>query len=239
MSIKLRFRIGQYRSLVILLGLLLCSLGGFAQQDAAVKVSILGDSYSTFEGYLTPDTNYVWYFNHADKKTDVDQVSQTWWDLFLKDHQYSLEINNSFSGATICNTGYRKEDYSNESFITRMDQLGAPDIIFIFGATNDSWAGSPIGVYKYSDWTKQDLYSFRPAMAYMLDHMKSQYTNAKIYFILNDGLKDSINRSVMDICKHYDIEYIPLTGIDKKSGHPSQKGMLQIKDQLNAYFDKQ
>ena len=25
------------------------------------SVSILGDSYSTFEGYVQPDTNFVWY----------------------------------------------------------------------------------------------------------------------------------------------------------------------------------
>ena len=118
-----------------------------------------------------------------------------------------------------------------------MDQLGSPDLIFIFGATNDSWAGSPIGEYKYSDWTKQELYSFRPAMAYMLDHMNKQYPDAKIYFILNDGLKDSINQSVMEICKHYNIPYITLSGIDKKSGHPSRKGMIQIKDQINAYLE--
>lgn len=33
------------------------SLGGFAQN----KVSILGDSYSTFYGYVTPETNLCWY----------------------------------------------------------------------------------------------------------------------------------------------------------------------------------
>ena len=29
--------------------------------QAKPSVSILGDSYSTFEGWLTPDTNAVWY----------------------------------------------------------------------------------------------------------------------------------------------------------------------------------
>src|SRR5574344_1656725 len=49
------------------------------------------------------------------------------------------------------------------SLNTRMNNLGdCPDIIFIFGATNDSWANSPIGDYKYADWTRQDMYSFRP-----------------------------------------------------------------------------
>ncbi|MBQ2592382.1 MAG: hypothetical protein II567_03775, partial [Candidatus Riflebacteria bacterium] len=38
--------------------------------------------------------------------------------------------------------------------------LGQPDVIFIFGATNDSWAGAPIGDYKYENITKADLYQF-------------------------------------------------------------------------------
>ena len=87
-------------------------------------------------------------------------------------------MNNSFSGATVCNTGYNKEDYTDRSFISRMDNLGCPDIIFIFGGTNDSWAGSPLGEFQYSGWTKETLYCFRPAMAYMLDHMKKRYRAA-------------------------------------------------------------
>lgn len=71
-------------------------------------------------------------------------VRNTWWHQFIKENNYRLCVNNSFSGATICHTGYRSEDYSDRSFITRMKALGCPDIIFIFGATNDYWAKSPL-----------------------------------------------------------------------------------------------
>lgn len=223
---------------LLLLTAVLYSSGSFGQHQERLKVSILGDSYSTFEGYLTPDTNYIWYYKTPRQQTDVSQVTQTWWDLFIKEHHATLEINNSFSGSTICNTGYNQEDYSHESFITRMDQLGDPDLIFVFGGTNDSWAGSPIGDYQYSDWTGEQLYAFRPAMAYMLDHMKKRYDGAQIYFILNDGLKDSINQSVIEICQHYDIQCIALSDIDKKSGHPSIKGMVQINDQISRYLQR-
>ena len=145
-------------------------------------------------------------------------------------------MNNSFSGATICHTGYRSEDYSDRSFITRMKALGCPDIIFIFGATNDYWAKSPLGEYKYADWSKKDLYSFRPAMAYMLDTMIDYYPNVEIYFLLNDGLENEITESVRTICKHYQIDCIELKGLDKMSGHPSVKGMKQISEQVKAYM---
>lgn len=138
-------------SLYLLLFLVFASGSAFAQQ----KVSILGDSYSTFYGYVTPDTDICWYGVPGEKReNDVRKVEETWWHHFINNHNYQLEINNSYSGATICNTGYEKADYSDRSFITRMNSLGKPDVIFIFGGTNDSWAGVPIGEYKYEGWTK-------------------------------------------------------------------------------------
>ena len=119
-----------------------------------------------------------------------------------------------------------------------MDKLGCPDIIFIFGATNDCWAGSPLGDYKYEGWTKEDLYTFRPAMAYLLDHMIDRYPNVEIYFLLNSGLKEEFNESVIAICNHYNIDCIELHDIDKKSGHPSIKGMEQISEQIKMFMRK-
>lgn len=204
------------------------------------SVSILGDSYSTFEGYLRPDTNAIWYFKvpESPKRTDVKNVCETWWHQFIKENNYRLCVNNSFSGSTICNTGYRKEDYSDRSFITRLTELGNPDIIFIFGGTNDSWANAPIGEYKYADWTKEDLYTFRPAMAYLLEHVIDHYPNVKIYFLLNNGLKEEINETVLTVCGHYGIPCIVLRDIDKISSHPSVKGMRQISEQVKAYLDR-
>ena len=61
----------------IILAALLCLTTATAQVKS---VSVLGDSYSTFEGYLTPATNEIWYFtNTAGGRTDVTDVRQTWW----------------------------------------------------------------------------------------------------------------------------------------------------------------
>lgn len=196
-------------------------------------VSILGDSYSTFEGFITPATNEPWYTLKMSSKTnDVKDVRQTWWHQFISEKGYRLCVNNSYSGATISYTGYHDEDYSPRSFCTRLDNLGCPDIILVFGATNDSWAGSPIGEYKYEKWKRADMFTFRPAMAYLLEHLIIRYPNVDIYFILNSDLKDEIDESVKTICSHYSIPVIELKDIDKQSGHPSIKGMRQIADQL-------
>lgn len=220
----------------------LCLCATWAGAQGVKSVSILGDSYSTFQGFVQPDTNAVWYFDPAKTiNTDVTSVRQTWWHQFIKNGGYHLCVNNSYSGATICNSGYKRgnpdfADYTDRSFVTRMTDLGCPDIIFIFGGTNDAWAGSPIGEYKYEGWTKEDLFAFRPAMAKMLAFMTDRYPNVDIYFILNDGLQEEINESVKTVCEHYQIPCIVLNGIDKANGHPTIQGMTQIYEQVKAFL---
>lgn len=201
-------------------------------------LAVLGDSYSTFAGFI-PKGNACWYNSPADhKRTDVTKVEQTWWWQVANEGGYKLGAIESYSGATICNTGYRDEDYSDRSFVTRCTNLGNPDIILICGATNDSWANAPIGDYKYANWKRVDLYFFRPAMAKMLNDIKLHYPNVEVYFILNTELKKEINESVLEVCKHYDVPVLELVDIDKKSSHPSVKGMKAIAQQVLKFIKK-
>lgn len=217
-----------------------------AQTSDLLRVSILGDSYSTFDGWMQPEWNAVWYFPETSEWTnvnnDVKRVEQTWWHQLVTDMGYVLEKNNSFSGATICYSGYpdqsgKHRDYSDRSFIGRASDLGHPDIILVCGGTNDSWCGAPVGEYKWDEWTNEDLYQFRPAMAKMCSELKTLYPKARIVFILNSELRDDINDSVHTICKHYNMECVDLHDIEKQAGHPSQAGMrafsLQVESQLN------
>lgn len=218
--------------------LLAVALSAFSQ--AKTSVAIFGDSYSTFEGYLTPDTMETWYFlgRNEPQRTDVKSVRQTWWWQVIKQMDWKLEVNNSWSGATICNTGYGDADYTHRSFMTRHSSLGHPDVILLFGGTNDSWCGAPLGEFKYEGWKRADLYCFRPALAWLLEHLQDRYPTADVFFLLNSELKESINSSVSDICAHYNVPVIKLSGIDKTSGHPNVKGMQQIADQVVATLKK-
>lgn len=204
--------------------LALCAMASCKTQ----RVSILGDSYSTFQDW-NPAGQAPFYPND---RNDVTEPEQTWWNLYIKAKGYQLEVNDSWGGTTICTTGYGRRNVAESSFLARYDRLGNPDIIFLFGGTNDAWANAPIGEYKYSDWTDEDLKSFRPALACVLTRLQKQYPKAKIYSLLNSELKEEINESMREVCKHYGVQLIELQDIEKQNGHPSIKGMQSISQQL-------
>ena len=202
------------------------------------RVSVLGDSYSTFQGYI-PEGNEAWYYTPVDtSRTDVDNVTQTWWWQVINQAGCLIEKNDSYSGATVSYHGYDNQDYSARSFITRLPRLGSPDIILIFGGTNDDWAGAELGEYQYDHFTQADFYTYRPALAYLLQQAKERYPNVKILFIINSELRKEIIESTKVICSHYSIPYIELKDIDKKLNHPTVKGMKAIAQQVLEFINK-
>lgn len=204
------------------------------QRETPKKLSILGDSYSTFEGYI-PEGYIAWYkpVPKEGRPTDVTRPEQTWWEIFMTENGYELETNNSYSGSTVCNTGYEGQDYSDRSFVNRVSLLGEPDLIIVFGGTNDAWAGVPLGEYVWENWKTEDLYAFRPAAAKTAYCLTTLYPGADVIYLVNDDINEEIKESTAEICRHYGISCITLHDIEKISGHPSQKGMRQIAEQLS------
>ena len=227
------------KKLFLLCAMAVMALTAQAQQDS-LRVTIFGDSYSTFEGWLEPATNEPWYWSenspNRDKNNDVTKVEQTWWYMLIEQMGWKLEKNNSYSGSTVGYYGYQNENYQPRSFNTRAGDLGEPDIILSCCITNDSWTGETVGKYKYANWDENDMWYFRPAMARLCSTLKQNYPMAKIYFILNTDLKPEHAESMRVICRHYGLPLIELHDIDKQDGHPSQKGMKAFCEQVKEYI---
>lgn len=225
--------------LLLILGIAAISL--HAATDS-LRVSIFGDSYSTFEGYIPP-THEPWYgpegspYSKGDSN-DVKRVEDTWWWQVAQNMGYRIEVNNSWSGSTVGYYGYRNENFQPRSFNTRVAYLGEPDIILCCCGTNDSWSGEKTGEYKYANWTENDMWYFRPAMARLLSAIRQNYPMAKPYIIINTELREDIVESMAVICRHYGVEYIQLHDIDKQSGHPSKAGMKAFADQVTEVLRK-
>ncbi len=204
------------------------------------NVLIFGDSYSTFKGYV-PDGYAIYYSENERPETDVRHVEETWWHALISETDSKLILNNSWSGSTVCYMGYNNTDCSEtSSFIYRFKKLkesgffekNTIDTVFVFGGTNDNWAGDEIGELKFSDFKKDELYSVLPAFCCLMDMLKSTLLQARIIFIINTELKPEIVEGIKTACKHFELEYIELQNINKNCGHPTVKGMQEIKEQI-------
>lgn len=74
-----------------MLSVLLLSLCLYTNAFAQKKVSILGDSYSTYGGYVSPSVNICWYDAEVGGKNaqnDVRHVEETWWYRLIKENGY-------------------------------------------------------------------------------------------------------------------------------------------------------
>ncbi len=207
------------------------------------NVFLLGDSYTTFKGYI-PDGHAAYYSESEDSITDATKVEDTWWNQVLARTDSSLILNSSWSGSTICNTGYSGKDSSHSSFISRLDTLidegffaeNKIDTVIVLGGTNDAWADSPIGEFKWEGQTKDDLYSFRPAVCYLGSRLAALGT--RVLFVVNTELKEEVPDGIKEVCRRYSFEFLQLKKIDKIQGHPGIAGMKKIAEQVIEYFEK-
>lgn len=207
------------------------------------NVFILGDSYSTFQGYI-PDEHKSYYGIEGFAETDVSRVNQTWWHLVIQETESHLVLNHSWSGTTICNTGYDGPDIPH-SFIRRFDKLAEKgfflkskiDTVFVMGGQNDDWCNAPIGELKISDWTDEDLLQYGPALCYLMYRLKIVLPTARILFVVNSEMKELIMDYQVRAAEIYDVECIQLEAIHKMNCHPTIFGMKQIADQILDYLN--
>lgn len=207
------------------------------------NIMIFGDSYSTFAGYI-PE-GYAVYYSSADRpETDVRKVEETWWHRVCTDLGLNLVLNNSWSGSTLCNTGYGGDCSMTNSFLHRLDVLKEEgffdtheiDTVFIFGCTNDSWANAPLGEIGFGDYTKEDLACVCPAICCFIGRVKETLPNANVIFLINTELKPQIGEAVKAASEHHGTSFIEMKTIDKRSGHPTIQGMKDIADQVEAFI---
>lgn len=206
---------------------------------------IFGDSYSTFYGFI-PE-GFAYYYGGDRHENDVSRVDETWWHKVISEADLNLVQNNSWSGSTIGFRGYNNSDCSKDSsFIFRLHALEEKgffkeneiDMVFVFGGTNDSWSNAPLGEMKFDDFKREELFCVLPAICFFLKELKRILPNAQIYCLVNTDIKPEIQNCLNIASKHFDITPVTFKSIDKDKGHPTIKGMLDIKTAVLKAMEK-
>lgn len=151
-------------------------------ETAARKLSILGDSISTFDGWI-PE-GYSCYFP---MDGDVPNVEQTWWKMVLKDTKMELCVNGSSSGSTCTGDSSSIDSVQYGCSECRIgDLIGSsgsfPDVIIVYMGTNDFLKAVPLGDNDGTRAVEEGMIeNFSDAYCMILDKLIAYYPNAEIY----------------------------------------------------------
>lgn len=219
-------------------------------------ISILGDSISTFEGYIPKADGFnLEHLARYPQDNLLKDVNETWWMQVITCLDAKLGINDSWRGATVSGaapvtTGTTGENASMAN-LTRIQNLGSngtPDIILFYGGTNDLAHVSKVGSFDSStapttvDLTTKKWDNLADGYVNTLLRLQYFYPDAQIVCLLptyttsyysNNKLAQG-NEVLADICEHYGVSYVDLRecGIDisdlPDGIHPGEVGMDYI-----------
>ena len=215
------------------------------------KYSILGDSYSTYQGWIDAGVDFGGGgYEYPQSKYDLTSVNDTWWKQFEQRTGTALEQNNSISGTCMSYISLNgKGETKTVSFANRVTKMRSANLFIIEGGTNDftggrttytnatdpSINGKPIvGEYMW-DGFEADMpeYRFvRPTVAYLIYYLQYKYPGCTVVFMANNEIPQVGKESFRVICEHYGAIYYEMHDIEKTSGHPVKAGMAAIADQL-------
>ena len=168
----------------------LYSVAEFQERFSGKRIAILGDSISTYQGWIP--TGYQ-YFYPSNSCPDVNDVNKTYWKIVAD--KLGLEITNcAYSGSTCAVTGGYGVVGCSDERVAALGADGDPDIVLCFIGINDwGYGGVDLG-----DWTPKqaiptDGNTFCNAYALMLSKIQIAYPNAKIFCatLLPDKARDT------------------------------------------------
>ena len=149
---------------------------------SGLKLSILGDSISTFTGTMPADYN-VYY----PEKGDIPNSSQTWWGQLLTNTGMVLCRNASSANTNVTGNSLALDGSAPGCSIRRvMDLRGtdgsSPDVIIIYMGINDFARSRTLGSFRSPGvQTEGEVMVFTDAYELMLQKIKALYPAASIY----------------------------------------------------------
>ena len=220
-------------------------------------ISILGDSISTFAGYIpTADGFNLEHYARYPQDNLFTEVEHTWWMQVLTALDAKLGINESWRSTEVYNYIDAEVNSSYDgtkacmASVTRIQNLGSngtPDVILFFGGTNDITQSRPVGTFNPSaaplevDLTSVKWDTVADAYVDAIMRMQYYYPDAQIIAMLpfdrNSQGTDKVeqyNSLFISICEHYGVPYVDLrecgiSNADLPDGtHPNATGMDYI-----------
>ena len=215
-------------------------------------ISILGDSISTFAGYIPAadgkNRHHAKRYPQDDLLTDVNE---TWWMRILNGLEARLGVNESWAGSSVGNVlDEHKENEGPDAAlasVTRITNLGSngtPDLIFFFGGTNDIWKkrcplGEPLSLSRSNKpnlaatkWGTT-LEAYREAIL----RLRHFYPAAELISILpgyvlapyTKAELDEASDKLIEVCNIFGVKYVDL----REDGITPENACKYLPDKLH------
>ena len=230
-------------------------------------ISILGDSISTFAGYIpTADGFNLEHLARYPQDNLLTDVNETWWMQIINELDAKLGINDSWRGATVSGyhpvtTGTTGENAAmgNLQRIRNLGANGTPDVILFYGGTNDLAHVAKVGSFDPEtapdtvDLVTKKWDNLADGYVNTLLRLQHFYPEATIIALLptytngyySDAKLAEGNAVLAEICEHYGVTYVDLRDCGISTAdlpdniHPNAKGMDFITEAvLEALMDE-
>lgn len=209
----------------------MCSIA--ASTTFAKSLAIFGDSYSTWNNTDNKeDETYYYPYYSSSKGNNVTTVEQTWPNLVCNKLGMEITYRNAISGSRLTKVNESDE----KAIITRIEKSpeNIADVIILMGGLNDLWQNVETGEMKTD--LLPSAYTYAPALQRAIHILKMKNLNSKIVYALiaYDKTADSYKAAAQNICNNEQITFVPISGMECVSFHPTIKGMEQIADSIAA-----
>ena len=215
-------------------------------------ISILGDSISTYAGYIPDSDGYnLEHLARYPQDNLFEGVEHTWWMQVIERCGAKLGINDSWRGTTLdAKNASDKTSISNLQRIKNLGANGTPDVILLFGGANDYGQLSNVDTFDPAkipakvDLTTVQWKSLSQALVSTIMRIEYFYPDAQLVVMLPTYTKSYYsntklangNKTMVDVCKHFGLPYVDLTTCGISTSHlpdgihPNKEGMDLITD---------
>ena len=190
----------------------LVSLNSSLLKYAGSKISLIGDSISTFRGYIPEG-----YASHYPKGA-VDSVDKTYWNILCRSLNATIQ-NLSYAGT--CVTNQVLPEYSLNKRVSLVDEESS--LIIIALGINDNKKEDNVGAYDYD----KDIYSYNEGIfteAYIkaIRTLITLYPSADLLLVAMgpDGSMPNRASAIKNIAEHYGLMFFDARPYYSGNIHP-------------------
>ena len=201
------------------------------------RLGILGDSISTFNGII-PSDHRPYYPSTNSACADVTSWEKTYWGHLVKDYwKCELDVNSSWSGSCVADGD---PTVVRTPFVKRCSLFKNPDVIILFGGTNDSQPARQIALGEFDFNSAPEALNkharFRESYIWVIKTLQKNYPDAQLICIVGNHIDGEYGNSVKTIAEHFNLPVVDFRGDQKVTVyselHPNAAGHAYMAEKI-------